>query len=337
MSQPMPPVGLKKPTQRLRDVAYYRTGGSATAVFEPETTEELAEAVIEAQRCGLPLILLGGGSNSLVMDDHFDGAVILFKNLQKLSVSAHRLSVGAGVENSVVAQFALKHRLQGAAWMYRLPGQMGGTVRMNARCYGGEISQIVSRVVAVTLAGEIKEYRDKSVFRGYKDTLFMQTGDLIAEVDLDLTLGEPPVIEQTMIACETDRVRKGQFLWPSCGCVFKNDYRVGVPSGMLLEASGAKSFSRGGAVVSAYHANFVFNTGATSREILELTLSMREAVYASFGVWLEYEMEVLGSAPADLEARLKEARPFLPNDEKLGVLRQQFQDHQTRSQVKGKD
>lgn len=158
----------------------------------------------------------------------------------------------------------------------------------------------------------------------------MDTGDLIAEVDLELQSASKTAIEKAMIACETDRVSKGQFLWPSCGCVFKNDYKVGVPSGMLLEAAGVKSFTQGGASVSQYHANFVFNTGASSRDILELTLKMRDVVHEHFGVWLQYEMEVLGDLPNDLDLRLRETRPSLPDDVKLAALRTKFAANQKK-------
>lgn len=330
MSHSPSQTGVSKTPLQLREYAYYRTGGTAAHVYQPETTQELAQAVQDAKQKGLALLLLGGGTNSLVVDEPFAGAAILFRRLQKLEVRGTRLTVGAGVDNSLVALTALKAGLNGAAWMYRLPGQMGGTVRMNARCYGGEISQIVKRVVVVTTAGEVKEYTDPKVFRGYKDTLFMETGDLIAEVELDLTPGDKPSIEKAMIACETDRASKGQFLWPSCGCVFKNDYKIGVPSGMLLEASGVKSFTQGAAAVSQYHANFVFNTGASSRDILELTLKMRDAVYQSFGIWLEYEMEVLGNVPSDLDSRLREKRSSLPDDGKLAQIKAKFAANQKK-------
>jgi UDP-N-acetylmuramate dehydrogenase len=330
MSHQPPHPGVSKSQLQLREYAYYRTGGTAAHVYQPETIEQLAQSVKEAHSKGLPLLLLGGGTNSLVLDEPFAGAAILFRRMEKLQVQGQNLVIGAGIDNSTVALSALKAGLSGAAWMYRLPGQMGGTVRMNARCYGGEISQIVKRVVVVTTSGEIKEYRDRGVFRGYKDTVFMETGDLIAEVELELTSGDRTSIERAMIACETDRASKGQFLWPSCGCVFKNDYQIGVPSGMLLEASGVKSFTQGGAAVSQYHANFVYNTGASSRDIFELTHKMREAVFHNFGVWLEYEMEVLGSKPSDLESRLKEKRIAKPDNNKLALLKAKFAANQTK-------
>ena len=98
-----------------------------------------------------------------------------------------QIIVGAGIENSDVSHKALENELSGISWIHRLPGSIGGTVRMNARCYGGEISQVVSKVTTVSLDGEIKHYdKNDKVFRGYKDTLFMDNGDLICEAVIDL-------------------------------------------------------------------------------------------------------------------------------------------------------
>ena len=124
--------------------------------------------------------------------------------------------------------------------------------------------------------------------------------------------------------CEQDRVRKGQFTFPSCGCVFKNDYSVGVPSGLLLEHAGVHKLSRDRVQINPKHANFVFNKGASSREIIETTLHMRELVYQEFGVWLEYEMEILGDLPADLKTKIVEKRSPDRNEEKLSEIRRQF-------------
>lgn len=303
----------------LREYAYYRTGGRCDRLYAPETIEELQDSVQEIRRSGLPWFLLGGGTNSIVMDEHWPGAVLVFRHMQRLEVRGDVLYVEAGVDNTTIARRAHEHGLAGAAWMNRLPGQLGGTVRMNARCYGGEISEIARRIVAVTRTGQVREYADRAVFRGYKDTMFMDNGDLVAAAELQLAPGDRAEILAKMKFCEDDRTRKGQFLFPNCGCVYKNDYTVGVPSGMLLETAGAKTLRKGAAEVSQGHANFVYNKGATSRDILELTIMMRELVYERFGVWLEYEMEMLGHVPEDLQERIAEVRPasFKPEVEKL--------------------
>jgi UDP-N-acetylmuramate dehydrogenase len=294
----------------LKDYAYYKTGGTCELLAAPESVEELADNVREIKRRNLPLQLLGGGTNSLVIDEHYPGAFVTFIKMNTLKLDGARIAALAGVDNSVIPALALGHKLSGASWMNGLPGQLGGTVRMNARCYGGEISQIVKQVTSVTRDGEIKVHTDPKMFRGYKDTIFMENGELVAEVVIELTPGgDPKEIQEKMLFCRGDREKKHQYDYPSCGCVFKNDYGVGVSSGILLDQAGAKQLKHQGAEVSPDHANFVYNKGATSRAILEISMMMRELVYDKFGVWMDYEMEVLGAMPQDLLSRFTEKRP----------------------------
>ena len=174
----------------LANYAYYGTGGDCHSLMLPTTVEELARVVRGLHTDGTRFFLLGGGTNSLVMDEPFDGVVIGFRGLDTMEIVNEKLVCGAGCENTSVSRAAVHADLVGLGWMNRLPGQIGGTVRMNARCYGGEISQVVKRVVAVSKTGEIKEYTDPAVFRGYKDTLFMDNGDIIARVEMRLAHGD---------------------------------------------------------------------------------------------------------------------------------------------------
>lgn len=311
---------------KLRDLAYYRTGGRCQALYEPKDTEDLAKIVKALHETKQRYFVLGAGTNSLVMDEDWAGAVIVFSKMKALRRDKERLTCEAGVDNTAIAQAALQAGLGGASWMNRLPGQIGATVRMNARCYGGEISEIVTEVKAVLPDGTLKTYQlSDKIFKGYKDTLFMENGAIVAEVTLALRDGDVAAIAEHMRFCEEDRISKGQFVHPTCGCVFKNNYAVGVPSGMLLDKAGAHSLSTDKAALNPKHANFVFNKGATSRDILELTLKMRELVYQTYGVWMEYEMEMLGELPSDLIGRITEIRPQIFQEQKIAPLRAVFQ------------
>jgi len=310
--------------QRLSELAYYKTGGTCLELHSPRTLGELSAAMAFIHQRRLPFFILGGGTNSLVLDEHFPGAVISFSGMRRLEIVGTAVHAEAGVDNTILAEACRDHSLQGVAWMNRLPGQVGGTVRMNARCYGGEISQVVERVTSVCPDGTVKEYTDRSVFRGYKDTVFMNNGEVIAQVVIRTQPGERLAIQQDMDRCADDRIAKGQFLHPSCGCVFKNDYAVGVPSGMLLEAAGVKVLSHPLLMINRQHCNFVFNLGATSRDILEFTMLMRESVFQKFGVWLEYEMEILGALPEDLVGRVSENRTQNLHEEALSPLRERM-------------
>lgn len=311
----------------LKDIAYYKTGGSCENLHEPESIEELSELIKVLFSSKKDYFIIGGGTNSLVLDQHFPGDVIAFTKMNKVNISGNSLTVEAGVDNTVLAQYALNKSLAGITWMNRLPGQLGGTVRMNARCYGGEISQVVDSVTVVTKTGDVKTYQnDGSLFKGYKDTIFMKNGDIIASAEVHLNPGEPEKIKEHMDYCEQDRISKGQFKYPSCGCVFKNDYSIGVPSGMLLDEAGAHKLNTKTVGLNPKHANFVFNQGAGSREILEMTFAMRDLVFKHFGVWLHYEMEILGKLPPDLMVKVYEYKDNKPKDELLEPLRKQFKE-----------
>jgi UDP-N-acetylmuramate dehydrogenase len=318
-------------TKLLRDYAYYRTGGECAALYEPATIQELSNVMKDLHRTKMPFFVLGGGTNSLVWDEYYPGAVIIFTKMKSIRLEGNDLICGAGVENTLIAQKALAGSLAGVSWMNRLPGQIGATVRMNARCYGGEISQVVSSVTAVLPDGTIQAYTPADgIFKGYKDTLFMANGAIIAEVTLSLMPGDAQVIADHMQYCEDDRIKKGQFQYPTCGCVFKNSYAVGVPSGMLLDRSEAKSLNKTNVALNPQHSNFVYNKGATSQEILDFTLAMQELVFKEYGVWMEYEMEILGQLKPDLQARVKELRAPQIKSEAIDALKEQFKRNANR-------
>ncbi|MDD9949956.1 MAG: FAD-binding protein [Zetaproteobacteria bacterium] len=320
---------------KISDLAYYRTGGYSAYFFAPESLEELVDAVSFCARAVVPAQFLGAGSNSLVSDQYFPGATISLHKMSQITRASEGLLCQAGALNTQISQRALEEELSGAAWMHGLPGSIGATARMNARCYGGEISHLVVGVTLISEAGHVSRVRfateaeRKAAFKGYKDTLWMRTRDLIAEVEL--ALPDDQDVQQTRVLmerCLADRQAKHQFDFPSCGCVFKNDYRpaVSVSSGLLLDLAGAKSLDEAKVGVSPYHANFLFNKNrASSRDILEMTFAMREKVWAEFGVWLAYEMEFLGFMPHDLGAQFYEQRPENLRHDRLQEARAVFQ------------
>lgn len=354
---------------KLSELSYYKTGGDCLGVIAPRTTAEAKESLSWILQQKKPYFVLGGGTNSLVTDEPYPGYVLSLHLMTWVKVERERgkITLGAGVSNTEISKLAHENQLGDISWMYRLPGQIGGTVRMNARCYGGEISQVVSRVVSVAgnpsvaavnvqqggdysgsysdRAGEswaqVKTYEAepgsleaKKIFRGYKDTFFMDSSEVICEVTLSLTpISSNAALlknREKMTFCETDRESKGQFEYPSCGCVFKNDHspEVSVSSGFLLEACGLKGKSVGLAEVTSGHANFVYNKGAKSQEILELSFAMRQAVYDRFGVWLEYEMELLGHLTTAQREKFLQTLPFDCAPEKkqrLDEIRRAFQ------------
>ncbi len=310
----------------VKHLSYYQTGGEVGALFEPENKNQLQESCREIKNKNLPFYVLGGGTNSLLLDNYYPGAVISLGKMTGIKVIDTSLICEAGASNTAISEFAFANNLEGAAWMNYLPGQIGGTTRMNARCYGGEISQIVDSIKTINENGEEEVFSGgEKTFQGYKNTIFMTRPDIIYEVQLNLMPVSSTVeIRKKMDFCFSDRSAKSQFTFPSCGCVFKNDYEVGISSGVLLEKAGAKQLKYNNAAVNSHHANFIFNLGgSTSEAILQVSFLMREAVYLEFGVWLQYEMEVLGTLTGETKERFFLQRPMRPS-QKLEQLKQQW-------------
>ncbi len=310
----------------LKELSYYKTGGTCDRLVEPSSIKELSSAMVDIDKQRIQYFLLGAGSNSLIMDDHWPGAVICLRRMTKISFNGTHVNAEAGIDNSDFSQACYQASLDGASWMYYMPGQLGGTIRMNARCYGGEIGRIVESVTALTNTGKIKQYEGKQVFGGYKNTIFMTNGEIVVSARFKLKHGDAAAINQDMKFCQFDREANHQFSYPSCGCVFKNNYEAGIPSGLLLQEADVKTLSTDLVEIGPYHANFVFNKGATAYQILETTLKMRECVFAKFGVWLDYEMEVLGAIPDELSLCYHESRPQQFKYEMLEPLRARFRE-----------
>ena len=309
----------------LRDFTYYKTGGSCDSFYAPTSSAELQALVSDLSKSGTPYFVLGAGTNSLVSDQHWQGAVLSLHKMNTLQVQSNTIICQAGTSNSSIVNAAYEHGLAGVGWMHRLPGQIGATTRMNARCYGGEISQVVKRVTTVSAQGQLQDYWHASMFRGYKDTVFMRNGDIIVAVELQLQAGNKEHIHACMQRAESDRIAKGHFLYPSCGCVFKNDHRLGLPSGLLLEQAGVHKLAKNypGIAINSRHANFIFNIGGSgaSTDILDLSLQMRESVYQQFGVWMQYEMEFLGQFPVSRQEQLqRQEQTDMHNSNYLALL-----------------
>ncbi|BBH52408.1 UDP-N-acetylmuramate dehydrogenase [Fluviispira sanaruensis] len=283
--------------QPLNNKTYYRMGGHARFFAEPNNIAEIQEALYWTKENSIPCSVLGSGSNSVYADGDFSGLVI---SLEKLSAwhweNSETLFAEAGVTNTEIAEICLLENRAGAGWMYRMPGQLGASVRMNARCYGGEISQIVTQIFTLDMDGILKTYRNEEVFQGYKKTLLMNKPEIVIGARLSFPQTElPEKLIQFMHECEADRHKKKHFFMPSCGSTFKNNYSIGKPSGQLFDQLGLKGTRVGNAAVSEYHANFVWNLGnATTNDMLSLTAIMRDKAKTELNADLELEVQPVG-------------------------------------------
>jgi UDP-N-acetylmuramate dehydrogenase len=281
----------------LSQKAYYGIGGRAMAVAFPESVAELADLLFWNRAKNYPLALMGSGTNILFSDEPFPGIVISFENMRRMFwISETDLYCEAGVENTRIAEELLRYRRSGGEWLFRLPGQIGSTVRMNARCFGGEISSITAGIAALHADSRLLWRYPEEVFKGYKQTSLMESREIVAAVILRFPLkGSSTDMERLMCRCEQERDEKHHFDFPSCGSTFKNNYDAGRSSGKIFDELGFRGQKEGGAEVSEYHANFIFNrNGATARDVLGLAGRMRTAAIERAGVLLDLEVQCVG-------------------------------------------
>ncbi len=273
----------------------YQLGGPAELALLPAEPEDLSRAVSCLARGGVPFVALGGGSNVLIADRGVRGVVILTAALRRLEVQGERLRAGAGVTSHEVAEAAQRAGLAGAEFLAWLPGSVGGACFMNARAYGGEVSQVLRSARVVERGGALRELALGEQDFGYKRSPFQASEALVAEAELVLRPDEPAAIQARMDRIGEERRAKHELDHPSCGCVFKNDRAIGVPSGALIERCGLKGYRLGDAQVSPFHANFVWNLGgASAREVRAVIEHVRATVLAQSGHRLELEVRLLG-------------------------------------------
>jgi len=273
----------------------FRVGGPADVLARPRSADDVAELLRVARSDGVPWFVLGGGSNMLVADRGIRGLVIDTTSLGGVSLSGHRLTAGAGTPISDASAYAADRDMAGLEFIYAMPGSVGGAVWMNARCYGGEIYDVLERVELVHADGSVGRYEPRPEDFGYKRSPFMEHASIMTSVSFRLTPGDARRLWESMRAHEADRRAKGHFEAPCAGSVFKNNRAFGRPSGALIDSLGMRGYTIGGAKVSDRHANIVVNTGgATASEIRAVIEHVQERVRAALGLSLEREVLFVG-------------------------------------------
>ena len=268
------------------------TGGPARFLVRPETSEELEEALRLARDEGLPVAVVGLGSNLLVADDGVDAVVIrLAGELAAVEVQGETLVAGGGAANAVVLHAARNAGLTGFEFGCAIPGTAGGGVRMNAGAYGGDFAQVLKR--ALVAGPEGSGWRTPAEL-GLRYRHSELGAEVVAQVELRLEPGDPGAIKAKVRELNAARKAAQPTNRRTFGSVFKNpDHELS--AGRMLEACGLKGHRIGGAQISPKHANFVENAdGARSEDALALMVEARRRAREQFGVSLEHEVRFLG-------------------------------------------
>jgi UDP-N-acetylenolpyruvoylglucosamine reductase len=272
-----------------------RVGGPARVYAEPATVDELKVLLSESRRRGLPVFMLGRGSNLVVPDEGVDGLVISLghENWQKFEVRPDgRVWAGAGLRLKNLCGLAIKAGLKGFEFLEGIPGNLGGALRMNAGAMGGWMFDVVEEVELITRDGEVQMLPRAALHATYRHCVELDESIALGALLRPVASAESTDIRRQIDVYQKKRV-ESQPREPSAGCIFKNP--PGNSAGRLIDESGLKGTRVGDAEVSTVHANFIVNRGhATSADIIGLVREVRARVKAARGVDLEPEVLLYG-------------------------------------------
>lgn len=277
----------------LHSYTTMRVGGPADVMLFPSTEEELSATLNRVRQENVPCLILGNGSNLLVSDAGFRGAVLhIGKNYGNITHEGNHICAQSGAMLSSVAKAAEENGLSGLEFASGIPGSVGGGVFMNAGAYGGEISQVLAKG-RVWIDGEIREWTGERFSFGYRRSALMDEGGVVLAAEFSLIPGNRAEIAARMADLNQRRREKQPLQYPSCGSFFKRP--AGHYAGALIEGAGLKGYSLGDAQVSALHAGFVINRGhATAQQIYDLMRHVQKTVFDASGVQLEPEVRLVG-------------------------------------------
>ncbi len=287
-----PSAKLDEPLKRY---TAWKIGGPADALLEPTSAEEIEEALRTAGEHGVPVTVLGGGTNVLIRDSGIRGLTIrLAKSLTKVAFTGLSLTADAGVLYPVLANKTASQGLAGLEFATGIPGSVGGAVYMNAGAYGSETKRVLDWAdVYRPEEGRISRLSNGDLGLGYRHSvLHERPGWVVLRAGYTLEPGDSEELKARIREFRSQRMN-GSPNRPSCGSTFKR--ATNDSPGRLIEVCGLKGTRVGQIEVSPVHANYLVNHGGGSAEdALKLIEHVRKEVFDRLGVELEPEVRILG-------------------------------------------
>ncbi len=290
----------------------FKIGGPAKYFVKVVTIEELQLVLQIVNEQSLNHLILGGGSNLLVGDGGFEGVVIQL-GFETIKIDGDHVYAEAGAKTAVVAQKAIEKCLTNFEWGASIPGTIGGAVRGNAGCIGGEMKDVVESVEAL-VDGEITRLSNQECGFNYRTSFFKKSGGIILAITLNLEKTDAQTCAEKVKKTLEHRIKTQPKGFASSGCVFKNldltiemieklkDKNIPqeffekkrIPAGWLIEKVGLKGEKQGKAKVSDVHANFILTEkGAKAEDILTLIETIKQKVYSEYEVDLIEEIKII--------------------------------------------
>ena len=271
----------------------YKIGGPAAVWAAPESEDGVREGLSIVHEAGIPLFIMGLGSNLLVSDKGWPGVVLyLGANLSGWRFDDTSATVMAGTCLLDFIQNAVQQNLGGMELMAGIPGSVGGALRMNAGAFGQEIEQTIVTVKGFRLDSTPFEAGRREINFSYRRVPQLEHV-VITSGQFRFIKTAAGKLAQRMNDILALRAKKQPLNYPSCGSVFKRP--AGYYAGALIEEAGFKGERIGGAMVSPKHAGFILNTGkAKAADVFSLIRRIENRVWERFGVKLEREVKLIG-------------------------------------------
>lgn len=288
----------------LAPLTTFKVGGRADWLLTLRSPEEIKQALAIAREHGLPVSIIGGGSNLLVADEGVRGMVIRVHGGEIRALDEFTVRADAGVTINGLVRWTIARGLAGIEAWAGTPGTAGGAIYGNAHFQGRLISELVRSVHLLSRDGQTKHISAGEMEFGYDYSRLHHTGEIVVCADFKVAPGDADRLRETARRSLAYRKRTQPLEKASAGCIFQNPDPVrdrvpdGIPpsAGALVDRAGLKGSSAGGAHVSTRHANFIVNDGsATSADIARLIERCRDEVRRQFGLELRDEVVRLGA------------------------------------------
>lgn len=277
----------------LKDYTSFKIGGKADVMVFPDSADKLINVAEFARKSGIPVLVIGKGSNLLVSDEGFRGVVINTCSMDKIElVDDTTIYCQSGASLSKLCRFALENSLTGLEFAFGIPGTAGGAAYMNAGAYGGEMKDVLVKCEHITSDGILSEFNGDELDLSYRHSAYSDSSFIITSLTLKLSKGDKAEIKAKMDELMSKRRDKQPLEYPSAGSTFKRP--EGYFAGALIEQCGLKGYTSGGAKVSEKHAGFVVNIGgATAADVMNVIDHCRKTVLGKTGVTLEPEVKII--------------------------------------------
>lgn len=292
--------GRVREKEILASHSSFRTGGPADLFIEVCDREELMKVMDLLAQSQTEVFLLGRGTNLLIGDGGYRGAVVTMcapagteTALNRVEVDGTMLRAGAGASLLKIAMAARDAGLTGFEFAAGIPGSLGGAVMMNAGAYGGEMKQVVRLVDVLYPGKEVRTYSGEEMEFGYRTSRLKREDGIVLAAAIELAPGDKQAITDRITELAQQRKDKQPLEFASAGSTFKRP--EGYFAGKLIQDAGLKGFRVGDAQVSEKHAGFVINRGnASAAQIRKLIEEVQRIVLEDAGVQLEREVIFLG-------------------------------------------